>query len=95
MHKLFRKPQMGEVTVIFCDPAEGGDWSAGVAMSKKHLDIFMTYHAKTADTTSDIGSARLGNEASKLGKYIQKMTGLYPYIAVERNTGQATIARLL
>jgi len=95
MYSLYRKLDKKEILVIFVDPAEGGDFSAMVAMSKKYLDIPMVYHAKTADTTSDIGSARLGNEASKMGKYIQKMTGLYPYIAVERNTGQATIARLL
>jgi len=95
MHRIFRTPEKGETTVIFIDPAEGGDYSAGVAMSKKYLDAFMIYHSKTAETKTDIGSAALGNEASKMGKFIQRATGLYPWIAVERNAGQATIARLL
>jgi len=94
-HKLFRKCDKGETTVIFIDPAEGGDYSAGVAMSKKYLDAFMVYHSRTAETKTDIGSARLGNEANKMGLFIKSMTGLYPWIAVERNTGQATISRLL
>jgi len=93
--KLYRKPTKGETTAIFVDPAEGGDYSAMVAMSKKHLDAFMTYHSKTAETKVDIGSARLGNEASKMGKFIHSLTGLWPWIAVERNMGQATISRLL
>ena len=94
-YKLFRKPTKGETTVIFVDPAEGGDWSAMAAMSKKHLDIFMGFHSKTAETKTDIGSAQLGNEASKMAKHIHSYTQNYPWIAVERNTGQATIARLL
>jgi hypothetical protein len=93
--RLYRVPDKGETTVIFCDPAEGGDFSAMCAMSKKYLDAFMGYHSKTAETQTDIGSAQLGNEASKMGKYIKSHTNLYPWIAVERNTGQATIARLL
>ena len=94
-YKLFRKPDRGETTVIFIDPAEGGDYSAMVAMSKKYLDAFMSYHSKTAETQIDIGSAQLGNEATKMGKHIYSHTKIYPWIAVERNTGQATIARLL
>lgn len=95
MFKLFRKPDKGESTVVFCDPAEGGDYSAMVAMSKKYLDVFMTYHSKTGETKDDIGSARLGNEASKMGKHIKSLTNVVPWVAVERNTGQATISRLL
>lgn len=95
MYKLYRKPAKNETTVIFVDPAEGGDYSAMVAMSKKHLDAFMSYHSKTTDTKVEVGSAQLGNEANKMGKFVHHLTGLYPWIAVERNTGQATIARLL
>lgn len=95
MYKLFRKPTKSEVTVIFVDPAEGGDFSAMCAMSKKYLDAFMDYHSKTSETKTDIGSAQLGNEANKMGKFIHSHTNSYPWIAVERNTGQATIARLL
>ena len=94
-YRVFRKLEKNETTVIFVDPAEGGDYSAMTAMSKKYLDAFMTYHSKTAETAADIGSASLGNEANKMGKYIYIRTGLYPWIAVERNKGQATIARLL
>jgi len=95
MYRLYREPDKNETTVIFIDPAEGGDYSAMVAMSKKHLDAFMVYHSKTAETKADIGSSQLGNEASKMGKHIYSYTNIYPWIAVERNTGQATIARLL
>lgn len=94
-YKVHRIPTKGETTVIFVDPAEGGDYSSMTAMSKKHLDAFMSYHSKTGESKVDIGSASLGNEASKMGKYIRSCTGLYPWIAVERNSGQATIARLL
>lgn len=94
-YKLFRKPEKNEVTVIFVDPAEGGDFSAMCGMSKKYLDAFMSYHSKTAETKTDIGSAQLGNEANKMATFIYKLTGIWPWIAVERNTGQATIARLL
>src|SRR3990167_9034182 len=66
-----------------------------VAMSKKHLDIPMVYHSKTEESDVDIGSSQLGNEANKMGLFIKKKTGIYPSIAVERNKGQATIARLL
>jgi hypothetical protein len=95
MYKVFRIPEKNETTVIFVDPAEGGDYSSMTAMSKKYLDAFMSYHSKTGESDVDIGSASLGNEASKMGKYIKSCTNLYPWIAVERNTGQATISRLL
>jgi len=94
-YKVYRIPDKGETTVIFIDPAEGGDFSSMTAMSKKHLDAFMEYHSKTGESKIDIGSASLGNEASKMGKYIKSCTNLYPWIAVERNVGQATISRLL
>lgn len=95
MYKLFRQVEKNEITVIFVDPAEGGDYSAMVAMSKKYLDAFMTFHSKTGETQAEIGSSQLGNEANKMGKYIYSQTGVYPWIAVERNKGQATISRLL
>ena len=95
MFKIWRKPTKGEVTVIFTDTAEGGDYSAMVAFSKKHLDAFMSYHGKTPETKIDIGSAQLGNEAYKMCKHIYSYTNSYPWIAVERNLGQATLARLL
>ena len=95
MYKLWRKPDKGETTVMFIDPAEGGDYSAVVAMSKKNLDAFMSFHSKTPESQDDIGSAQLGNEANKMGKYVHSLTDNWPWIAVERNTGQATISRLL
>ncbi|KKL63853.1 hypothetical protein LCGC14_2170930, partial [marine sediment metagenome] len=82
MYRLFRKPTKNEITVIFVDPAEGGDYSAMTAMSKKYLDAFMIYHSKTAETKADIGSAQLGNEANKMGKFIHSYTNDYPWIAV-------------
>jgi len=94
-YKLYRKPDKNETTVVFVDPAEGGDYSAMVAMSKKYLDVFMTYHSKTAESSVDIGSSSLGNEANKMGLFIKSCTSFYPWLAIERNTGQATIARLL
>lgn len=94
-YRLYRTPEANETVAIFVDPAEGGDYSAMAAMSKKHLDAFMVYRSKTAETELDVGSAQLGNEASKMAKHIQAYTGYWPWIAVERNTGQATISRLL
>ncbi len=94
-YKIYRKPEKGETTAIFIDPAEGGDYSAMVCMSKKELDAFMIFHSKTAESSNDIGSAQLGNEANKMGKHLHAYTGIYPWIAVERNAGQATISRLL
>jgi hypothetical protein len=93
--RLYRKPASSETVVIFIDPAEGGDFSAMAAISKKHLDIFMSYHSKTPESDIDIGSSQLGNEANKMAKHIKLYTKLWPWIAVERNTGQATISRLL
>jgi len=94
-YKLFRTPEAGEAVAVFVDPAEGGDYSAMSAISKKYLDVFMVYHSKTGETDNDIGSSILGNEASKMGKFIHSHTKKYPWIAVERNVGQATISRLL
>jgi len=94
-YKLFRTPDKNETTVIFVDPAEGGDYSAMSAMSKKHYDVFMSFHSKTAESKVEVGSTQLGNEASKMGLYIKSKTGFYPWIAVEKNTGLATIAKLL
>ena len=37
-YRVFRKLEKNETTVIFVDPAEGGDYSAMTAMSKKYLD---------------------------------------------------------
>lgn len=95
MYRLFREPEKNETTVIFVDPAEGGDYSAMAAMSKKYLDIFMIYHSKSGETDVEIGSSQLGSEANKMGKHIRSYTNFYPWIAVERNKGQATISRLL
>jgi hypothetical protein len=84
---LFREPGEGEQVIIGCDPAEGGDNSAWVALSKKHDDVVMASQSKEE-------SSQLGYSLNHIGKWLHKKTGIYPCIAVERNVGQATLAIL-
>jgi hypothetical protein len=86
--KLYRKPQIGEMVVIGADPADtGSDYCAAHALSKKSADQVMVFHERT-------DSSQFGHELFKMAKYIHKETGEYPIIAVERNTGMATISAL-
>lgn len=87
MYKLFRDPVAEELTVIGADPAEGGDFCAAVAKSRKHNDTFMTFQAR-------MGSDQFGHELYRMALYIKQKTRMFPVIAVERNTGMATISVL-
>lgn len=88
MYKLFRQPEDDEVCIIGADPADGGsDYCAAIAKSKKHSDSFLVFH-------HHMESSQFGYELHKMAKFIQKATGHYPLIGVERNTGAATISTL-
>lgn len=86
--RLFRNPNPNEFFVCGADPAEGNDYCAAHWLSKATQEVVLTFQAR-------MESSQLGYELSKGSTFIQKQTGLWPMIAVERNTGQATIARLL
>jgi len=84
MISLFREPKQGEFIVIGADPAEGGDNSAFVAISKHSADVVMSGCSKEE-------SPQLGYTLNYIGKWIKKKTEVEPCIAVERNVGSATI----
>jgi hypothetical protein len=82
--RLYRALERGEQFVVFCDPADSKDYCAIVAMSKKHYDTPMIFNEV-------IESSQFGYEIYYFCKYIYNQTGMWPKLAVERNTGQATI----
>lgn len=83
--RVYREPERDEHLVIFADPSEGaGSLSSAVATSKKHQDQPLIFNSR-------IDSAQLGYELHRVAKYIFHFTGIWPNIAIERNTGQATI----
>jgi len=88
MFRLYRQPKPNEFFVCGADPAEGNDYCAAHWLSKSTQEVVMTFHARMEST-------QFGFELAKGSTFIHKETGLWPTIAVERNTGQATIARLI
>jgi hypothetical protein len=82
--RLYRELENGEQFCIFGDPAESQDYCAAVAVSKKHYDFPLVFN-------QIMESSQFGYELFYMAKYIQKRTGLWPRMAVERNTGAATI----
>lgn len=82
--KLFRELEPGEHILFFADPAEGGDYCAMVAVSKKYADTPITFNQR-------MESSQFGYELEKMAKYVQARTEIWPTIAVERNVGAATI----
>lgn len=82
--RVYRKLDIGEQLVMFADPADGQDDCAAVAVSKKYFDCPLVF-------SDVIDSSQFGYELNNMGKYIQTRTNLWPKLAVERNTGQATI----
>jgi hypothetical protein len=82
--KLYRQLEENEQFVMFADPAESQDFCAAVAISKKHFDCPLIFNWVMEST-------QFGYELFYMAKFIQKKTGLWPKLAVERNTGQATI----
>lgn len=82
--RIYRKPQIGEQFVIFADPADSQDFCAAVACSKKHYDFPIVMNEV-------MDSSQFGYELFYFAKYIYHKTDMWPKLAVERNTGQATI----
>lgn len=88
MLKIYRNLENSEELVGGADPGEGVSYAAGAYISRKYLDIPLVYHSR-------IESPEFGYELNNIGLYVRKHTGSIPLLAVERNIGQATIARLL
>jgi phage terminase large subunit len=84
MIKLYRMPEPGETFVIAGDPAEGGDNSCFVAISKKTAEVVMIGKSKEE-------SSQLGHTLNHIGQWFNRQTGNFPLLAVERNTGSATL----
>jgi len=82
--RVYREPERGEQFCIFGDPADARDYCAAVAVSKKYADFPLVFNELTE-------SSQFGYEVEKMAKYIQHRTGFWPNVAIERNTGQATI----
>jgi len=81
---IYRDPDIGEQFVIFADPADSQDFCAAVACSKKNYDFPIVFNEV-------LDSSQFGYELYYLAKYIYNRTNMWPKLAVERNTGQATI----
>lgn len=81
---IYRDIEMGEQFVIFADPADSNDFCAATAISKKRYDIPIVFNAV-------MESSQFGYELYNMARYIFNKTGIWPKLAVERNTGQATI----
>lgn len=82
--RVYRPIDIGEQFVIFADPADSKDYCAAVAFSKKHYDYPIVFNEV-------MESSQFGYELNNMAKYIYQRTNLWPKMAVERNTGQATI----
>ena len=82
--RIYRNPEVGEQFVMFADPADSKDFCAAVAFSKKHYDFPVVFN-------EIMESSQFGYELNNIAKYIQMRTNIWPRMAVERNTGQATI----
>ena len=81
---IYREPEYGEQFVVFADPADARDYCAAVACSKKRYDFPIVMNAI-------MESSQFGYDLYAFCKYIFTRTGMWPKLAVERNTGQATI----
>lgn len=82
--RVYRDLEINEQIVLFADPAESQDFCAAVAMSKKHYDCPLVFNEV-------MESSQFGYELFYIAKYIFNKTNVWPKLAVERNTGQATI----
>lgn len=82
--RVYREIGKGEQCVIFGDPSEGGDYCSAAVFSKKFYDCPIVFNQQ-------IDSSQFGYELFYLAKYIYNKTDMWPKLAVERNTGQATI----
>lgn len=84
MAKIYRDIEQDEQLVVFADPADGQDFCAAVACSKKHYDVPIVFNAK-------MESSQFGYDLYYFCTWIHNKTGIWPKLAIERNTGQATI----
>ena len=84
MVKIYRDIEEDEQFVIFADPADGQDYCAAVACSKKHYDTPIIFNEK-------MESSQFGYDLYYMCNWIYNKTHIWPKLAVERNTGQATI----
>jgi hypothetical protein len=82
--RIYREPEVNEQFVVFADPADSKDYCAAVACSKKKYDFPIIFNEV-------MESSQFGYELNALCKYLFNTTGIWPKLAVERNTGQATI----
>ena len=82
--RIYRKLEINEQLVLFADPAESQDFCAAVLFSKKFMDFPIVFN-------EIMESSQFGYELQNICKYVQVRTNLWPKLAVERNTGQATI----
>lgn len=82
--RVYRKLDVGEQLIIFADPADSQDFCAAVAFSKKYRDYPIVFNEV-------MESSQFGYELYNMAKYIETRTNIWPRMAVERNTGQATI----
>lgn len=82
--RIYRKLEADEHIVIFGDPAEGVDFCAAVGISKKHMDVPLVFNDR-------IESSQFGHDLYHIAKFVEVKTQIWPTVAVERNTGQATI----
>lgn len=82
--RIYRELERGEQTVIAADPAESHDFCAATVLSKKHYDYPVVF-------SEIMESSQFGYELNSLAKYVYSKTQMWPKLAVERNTGQATI----
>lgn len=82
--RIYREPEYNEQFVVFADPADVKDFCAAVACSKKRLDFPIVFNEV-------MESSQFGYELNNMCKYIFNKTGMWPKLAVEKNTGQATI----
>lgn len=81
MFKLYRPFQRGEFIICFVDPSAGGaDNTAAHFLSHKWLDVPLVYHSNVTITFA----TPLFHE--KLTE-IQRLTGIAPIVAFERNNG--------
>lgn len=88
MFRLYRDPRPNEFFVVGADPAEGNDYCAAHWLSKQTQEVILVFHARMEST-------QFGYELYKGSQFIKNASGLWPTIGIERNMGQATIARLL
>lgn len=82
--RLYRELEPHEQLIIFADPADTNDYCAAVAFSKKYYDYPLVMNVL-------MESSQFGYDLYAMAKYIYNCTEIWPKLAVERNTGQATI----